>query len=314
MKRSLVPLSLLSLICVLFFAYAVIAAESIRYDFDEVEVVYAAEFTIKPKSTDADNWLVQLAGGTDKSVTVLYGVVNLKRGGYTGAVEEFIKVSGVGDSERFLMNSGRWDYYEGTGKLKHAATFFWSAKKLIGDSVVKDFTPPIKSLSFYRKFDENQNIEAIVLTASNDGQKAAEEFWSYDPFTTTTTTTTTIPTPTTTIKPPERTTTTTTEKPTTTTAPTTTTTTTTLPTTTIPLTTTIPEVPVTTTTLTTTTLETTTSIQKTTTTTQETTQENTTFTIEEPGVLELTLNTYEADMGTFLHTGIMTARAEEVAK
>ncbi len=262
-------------LCIFLFS-SIIVAEGIVYDFDEVEVVYAAEFTITPIGTDTDNWLVQLAGGPDKPVNVLYGVVNLKKGGQTGFSEEFIKVTGETDSERFLMNSGRWDYYEGTGKYRQIATFFWSAKKLVGNSVIKDFTLPIKSLSLFRRFDENQNIDAIVLTASNDGQTAVEEFWTYNPFQTTTTT---VPTTTTTTIPKER------------------TTTTSSTTTTTSITTTIPA-------------ETTTTLEKvpeetTTTTIKEEPESNLT-------ILNLTVteNVYRAELETLIQVGDPIAKSE----
>ncbi len=159
----------------------VFAAEGIKYDFDDVEVRYAAEFTAKPVSVDPNNWIVQIAGGVDRPVAVLYGIVNLKKGGKTQISDEFIKVSGAGGSERFLKNSAVYDYYEGTNNYRNIKTFFWSAKKLVDDSVVKDFTPPIKSITFYRKFSESQQMYSIVLSFSNDGKQAASEFWSSVP-------------------------------------------------------------------------------------------------------------------------------------
>ena len=41
------------------------AAAGLRYDFDEVEVVYAAEFTANPVDVEPDNWVAELAGGPD---------------------------------------------------------------------------------------------------------------------------------------------------------------------------------------------------------------------------------------------------------
>ena len=176
-KLSLIFVITLALITV----GVVFAAESIKYDFDDVEVKYAAEFTAKPTSVDPNNWIVQIAGGVDKPITVLYGVVSLKKGGETQLSEEFIKVDGAGGSERFLLNSAAYDYYEGTSNYKDIKSFFWSAKKLVDNSVVKDFTPPIKSITFYRKFNESQQMYSIVLSFSNDGEQASSEFWSSVP-------------------------------------------------------------------------------------------------------------------------------------
>lgn len=159
----------------------VFAAEDIRYDFDDVEVRYAAEFTARSTNVDPNNWIVRVAGGVDQPVTVLYGVVNLRRGGELALSEEFIRVSGQGGSERFLLNSAAYDYYEGTTNYRDTKSFFWSAKKLVGSSVVKDFTPPVKSITLYRRFSESQQPNSIVLSFSNDGQQASAEFWSAVP-------------------------------------------------------------------------------------------------------------------------------------
>lgn len=172
----------ISLIALTIFG-VVIAAESIKYDFDNVEVRYAAEFIAKPISVDPNSWIVQIAGGVDQPVTVLFGVVYLKKGDGTQISEEFIKVSGRSSSERFLVTSGRYDYYGGAeaatrdSKYKNIKSFFWSAKKLIGNDVVKDFTLPIRSITFYRDFDEAQQPSSIMLWFSNDGSKSGAEFW-----------------------------------------------------------------------------------------------------------------------------------------
>lgn len=177
----------LALIVVTAFALvaAGVYAQTVKYDFDEVEVKYAAEFTarpiVKPGTVDAENWIVRIAGGVDKTITVLYGVVDLKKDGATIGSEEFIKVSGAGGSERFLLNSAAYDYYEGTANYRKLKSFFWSAKKLEGTSVVKDFTPPIISVALYREFGESQRLQSVVLSFSNDGQRAVDEFWTRMP-------------------------------------------------------------------------------------------------------------------------------------
>jgi len=166
------------------FAVAALA-QNVRYDFDEVEVRYAAEFTArpiaKPMAPDDENWIVRIAGGMDKPITVLYGVVDFKKGDAAIGSEEFIKVSGAGGSERFLLNSVANDYYAGTSNHRAIRSFFWSAKKLEGASVVKDFTPPITSAALSREFSESQALRSFVLSFSNDGQRAVDEFWTAMP-------------------------------------------------------------------------------------------------------------------------------------
>lgn len=178
--RKLTFITIISL--ALITVGVVFAAEIVKYDFDEVEVEYAAKFTARPVNVDPDNWIVQIAGGVNKPIKVLYGIVTLKKDGETLVIEEFIKVSGKGGSERFLLNSASYAYYEGTSNYKNIKSFFWSAKKLNDDNtLVKDFTPPIKSITFYREFNESQRMHSIVLSFSNDGGQASLDFWSSFP-------------------------------------------------------------------------------------------------------------------------------------
>jgi len=161
----------------------VFAQVAIRYDFDEVEVSYASEFRALPQEgVDPECWIVQIAGGIDKPIDVLYGVVNLKRQGAVQMSEEFIRVSGEGGSERFLINSAVFDYYEETGGYSSIKSLFWSAKKVVDSSVVKDFTPPVKSIILSREFNESQQLSSFNLSFSNEGQDAQNDFWSGMPI------------------------------------------------------------------------------------------------------------------------------------
>lgn len=157
-----------------------VQAQAVKYDFDEVEVSYAAQFTARPQGS-AGGWAARLAGDGDKPLQVLYGVVKLKKAGQVAFSEEFIKVTGEGGSVRLLVNSARFAYYPGTAQFQDINSFFWSAKKIQDATVVKDFTPPITSITLLRKFDEGQKLYAILLSFSDDGQRAQEEFWATDP-------------------------------------------------------------------------------------------------------------------------------------
>jgi hypothetical protein len=149
-------------------------ADGISYVFDQVEVSYAAEFTCLPVNVDEENWLVQLAGGVNEPITVLLGDVTLLEKGRAQFSEQFIKVTGKNGSERFLINSGSY-----SGSV--VKSFYWSAKRLIGNEVVKDFTGPVISLTLYRYPGSDHTYEKILLTASNDGLKASDEFWHDHP-------------------------------------------------------------------------------------------------------------------------------------
>ncbi len=155
----------------------VFAVDSITYDFDDVNVLYAAEFTAKPiDGVDSSNtWISDIVRGEDsKRITVTYGVVELKRNGEVLVIEEFIKVHGPDGSKRFLLNSASYDYWEGTDKFSQIRSFFWSAKKLEGTNIIKDKTKPIYSTCFSRKFDENENRYSFFLSFSNDGEEHSQ--------------------------------------------------------------------------------------------------------------------------------------------
>lgn len=159
----------------LLLTTAVFAEDVITYRFDKVEVSYAAEFVVYPVDVAEDNWLAKLAGGTDQPVTVLLGDVLLTENGFEGFSEQYIKVTGKNGSERFLINSASNDYDRGLLK-----SFFWSAKQLVGNEVVKDFTGPIKSLTLYRVQDGEDGYEKIYLSASDNGEGSCNEFWYLD--------------------------------------------------------------------------------------------------------------------------------------
>ena len=173
---------------------------ALTYEFDSVNVVYAAEFTAGFSSGEEEQWISELAPDNG-DITVLYGIVNLMDGDQVAVQEEFIRVDGSAGSERFLVNSGTWDYYQECGAevcvddegqqkctqqcnntgIREIKSHFWSAKKLEGNNVVKDFTEPINSIILYREFDSDGNPTNISLQFI-DGAKniASETFWSGD--------------------------------------------------------------------------------------------------------------------------------------
>lgn len=83
-------------------------------------------------------------------------------------MEEFIQFEGLGGSERFLVNSRGFEYYEGTNKVKTIKSQYWSAKQIQGSAVVKDFNGPIKSVVMWREFDEKQNMTAVRIACYID--------------------------------------------------------------------------------------------------------------------------------------------------
>ena len=148
----------------------VFAVDGITYDFDEVNVLYAAEFTAVPiEGVDSsDTWISNLVEDDDR-LTITYGVVELKKEGQVLITEEFLKVGEGENSKRFLVNSAVYDYYDETSRYSKIRSFFWSAKKLEGTSVVKDFTNPTYSASFSRSYNEDESRDSFFLSFSNDG-------------------------------------------------------------------------------------------------------------------------------------------------
>lgn len=157
-----------------------LTASGIQYDFDEVEVIYAAEFTAVPTSPGVNNWLTELAGGSEKPVNVLYGIVNLKsQSGITK--EEFIKVMGENGAERFLANSMTTQWYDAGEytKIQSMETVFWSGKQLVDNSVVKDYSKPLKVITLQKHFDEQQNLTAVTVSFSGtDGSEGANTYFA----------------------------------------------------------------------------------------------------------------------------------------
>jgi len=174
------------LLMILLVSSYLVFAQAITYDFDEVNVLYAAEFTAKPidGSDFKDTWVADIAVDNPK-VTVTYGVVELKRNGEVLVTEEFLKVGGDKGSKRFLVDSVTSNFKikdpEVTGAtiryIDKIKSFFWSAKKLEGNTIIKDKTSPIYAVILLRTFDEKGNRDSFYLTFSNDGEEMAQKFW-----------------------------------------------------------------------------------------------------------------------------------------
>gem|GEM_PF-1508896 len=166
-KYYYLTLALLMAVTVLIpFNQASAEEGKLKYDFDRIEVVYAAEFTAYPQITSAEHWLTLLAGGPDKPIQTLYGIVHL----YTGdryIEEQFISMTGEGGSERFLSDSLLNEYYDESYTTKKQTTIkFWSGKKLDGNTVVKDFTQTIKEITLVQPFHPDGTLTGYQLRDS----------------------------------------------------------------------------------------------------------------------------------------------------
>ncbi len=174
MKKATIILSVFLVLLVTISL--VFAAEGITYDFDDVNVIYATEFEAKQVDgvDSSGTWISDIVG-SDKKLTITYGVIELLKHGDVIVTEEFIKVSGSEGSKRFLINSASNEYWEGTNEFSQIKSFFWSAKKLEGTSIVKDKTNPIYSTCLSRKFTEDGDRYSFYLSFSNEGEDHSQE-------------------------------------------------------------------------------------------------------------------------------------------
>ncbi len=155
---------------------------TVKYEFDEVEVRYAARFTANPVQVAKDNWLALLAGGPEVPIEVVYGAVGFRKDGERLSFkEEFIKVTGEKGSARFLINSGAYEFYEGTGNFRHANSEFSSHKIIVDTTLVKDFTPPLNLIFLRRSFSEGLELEAIVLAGFLVDDLQEVDFFGWSP-------------------------------------------------------------------------------------------------------------------------------------
>ena len=168
----------------------VFSAEKVEYDFDEVNVIYAVQFEASPKLNPArsgdveqgdwhsadQTWLKDIITDSNPNITVLFGVIDLKKDGQVTQKEEFIKISGEKGSRRFLLNSESMDYYEGTSNLMRVYGLFWSAKRLEGSTIIKDFTEPVDSVIFMRKLQPSGESTNFYLSFFTGAEKALNTY------------------------------------------------------------------------------------------------------------------------------------------
>ena len=146
-------LVLLTLVAV-FSAQAL--AQKITYQFDEVEVLYATRFTVYSTQTSIAAWAEEIAAPGEE-ITITYGIVILKAvDNATGVAkeamrEEWLKAEGSRGSRRLLSNSGSNSFNPGQTQIAESKTQLWSAKKLVGTSIEKDFTEPVYNAYLFRK-------------------------------------------------------------------------------------------------------------------------------------------------------------------
>ncbi len=168
------------------------------YDFDTIEVVYAAEFTANPvhinfgdynlserqrlplenycpninlskidrtdmsnNGFDSNNWIVtNISGGINESITVLYGVVKLKKWwGKVLLTEGFIRIDGSKGKERFLLNYEKNNQmnippYRDDPSIFKDINGLYSSGKIMdeGNVLIQDYSQPLKTIFLFSNF------------------------------------------------------------------------------------------------------------------------------------------------------------------
>lgn len=174
-------------ILILLVASFVFAGQRVDYSFDEVNVLYGVSFEANPETEQArsgisqeewygaeQSWLKDLITDSNPTITVLFGVVELKKEGAEPFKEEFIKISGERGSRRFLLNSQQFEYYD-DNTLRQIYSFFWSAKIVQDNTIIEDFTEPVDSVIIMRKLQpsgEATNFYLSFFTGAEKGQQA----------------------------------------------------------------------------------------------------------------------------------------------
>ncbi|MFH1151885.1 MAG: hypothetical protein V1788_02045, partial [Nanoarchaeota archaeon] len=148
---------------------------SVKYDFDEIEILSVELFNItKSKDSGPNTWADYILGNSN-NLEIIYSVFNLKKQGQIFVNNEsFLKIKGENGDKRFLLNSQSFTYYE-DGSIKSSESQFWSAKKLIGDDIIKDKTPPVYSATLLRNYDKYRNVVSTTLSFSDNGLIRNEE-------------------------------------------------------------------------------------------------------------------------------------------
>ncbi|MFH0836020.1 MAG: hypothetical protein V1834_02545 [Candidatus Micrarchaeota archaeon] len=199
MKTTLLAIALA------FIAFA--SAQAIVYPFDEVEVLYAARFTVYPTSTSVPSWAEEIAV-PGEAITITYGIVILKTAGSPASTdneavnsgplpsneavgigplppskavssgvsqEEWLKAEGSRGSKRLLSNGMLNSFNSESTQITESRTQLWTAKKLVGNNIEKDFTEPVYNAYLFRKLI-NGELQPTHVCFKKGGNY--DGFWS----------------------------------------------------------------------------------------------------------------------------------------
>lgn len=176
----MIPKIAFTLLVLLLALAAQADAQKLVYSFDEVEVLYAARFTLYPTSTSVQAWVDEIAAPGEK-ITATYGIVILKsvddKTGEAKEVgrEEWLKVEGKAGSKRLLSNSISNSFDTEQKNIISSKTQLWSVKKLIDANIEKDFTEPIYNAYLFRELKDGKLAPKYVCFRSGGN---FDDFWA----------------------------------------------------------------------------------------------------------------------------------------
>jgi len=153
------------------------ASGKLTYEFNEIHVLYAAEFLAYPETAALKKETVtDSVYSSSEPLHVLYGVVSLGAGG--DRKEEFIRVGEGSEFTRALSVGGSWDNYATGGEYRVMSTEFATGKTLEGTSVVKDYSAGWKTIKLTRTLDYAGQMKGLALSFKWDLAGSADSFFA----------------------------------------------------------------------------------------------------------------------------------------
>jgi hypothetical protein len=169
------PAALAPLLLALLLAPAAAAPATLVQD---VEALHAIQFVADPPGAGNRTWLDDLGAGGPLLVT--YGQVQLLQDGAWVPGEAFLRLSGLGGTRRFLLNSCA---IQPEGDGVRAKAEFSSHKRLEAGTVRKDFSEPMAAVLLLRHVDGDGGITGLSVSAmaplasARTTSEEAQRFW-----------------------------------------------------------------------------------------------------------------------------------------
>jgi hypothetical protein len=135
----------------------------IKYDFDSLDKVndFDGYYLTAPSNVIEDDWLTQLAGGRENTITFKFGKVVYNSNAENG--EPYIELQGKEGMLTLIANGARYEYDDSSNQLKRITINFLTGKKLEGNQVVKDYSEGKQKIILIIDYNENGTASPIVM-------------------------------------------------------------------------------------------------------------------------------------------------------